>query len=680
MWGLFFIAFLIGPVRMLHGLDLMPGDLGDARLNNYFLENIYQFIAGNSPSLIHLNFFSPFPFVLGFSDNLFGVSPIYLLFRVITSESDTAFQLWFYCSYLLNYVAAYWGLRLLGISPIASICGALIFSFCLPVSAKIAHVQLAYRFFIPLCISYFYLFLGQRKNRYLFYSAAWLVWGYYCSIYLGIFTTLFLIISLIIYLSFDLIINRKASDFKGGWFKDIRLGHIKNYVLILLALIAVMVLLMYPYFFASKLYGFKRNFSEILMMLPSVKNYFLADKSLLWGSYSTLIEESHFFRHEKQLFIGLVPMTLLLISLFIKKNKFGLTRVVFFASLILTILITLKFGQQTSLWEFIAKLPLLDSLRAMGRIILVLLFPIAYLCAIVVQSIEKNPGKIFHFLIFSIFFGLLVETMASNQGVVVPKSEWRARIADEKKRLPDNIPADAILFFAQREGEGANHLDELDAMWVSMALSKPTFNGYSGNFPPGYQLNFGKNCLELPRRVISYLNFKKQLNAENYSELIQRVLPIGFQNCQKEWFLDRPNISSSIKPYTAEEFRNLSINFQSASYINGYISFKVDIKNQGHEKISGFSLSGHPISLSYRLLNKSGLPIGASGWDSRYPLLADIPADGKLQFMFEIPVPATPPAYIELSLVQEGIFWGHDIGVTPKRISWVDLQSFRALH
>lgn len=36
---------------------MMPGDIIDARLNNYFLEHIYQFLNGNAHSLWHL----PFP-------------------------------------------------------------------------------------------------------------------------------------------------------------------------------------------------------------------------------------------------------------------------------------------------------------------------------------------------------------------------------------------------------------------------------------------------------------------------------------------------------------------------------------------------------------------------------------------------------------------------------------------
>lgn len=208
LWGVFIIAFLLGPVRMLQGLDLMPGDFGDSRLNNYFLENIYQYILGNTQSLVHLNFFGLFPYVLGFSDNLFGASPIYLFFRVVTGESDTAFQIWFYFSYLANYFAAYWGLRLLGISPLAAIVGSLVFTFSLPVSGKIAHAQLGYRFCVPLVIAYFYLFLERGNIRLFLYSIAWLAWGFYCSIYIGVFTSLFLVMMLFVFLAIGLCTKR----------------------------------------------------------------------------------------------------------------------------------------------------------------------------------------------------------------------------------------------------------------------------------------------------------------------------------------------------------------------------------------------------------------------------------------------------------------------------------------
>jgi hypothetical protein len=37
---LFIAAFLLVPIAQSNFMAMMPGDLGDARLNNYFLENI----------------------------------------------------------------------------------------------------------------------------------------------------------------------------------------------------------------------------------------------------------------------------------------------------------------------------------------------------------------------------------------------------------------------------------------------------------------------------------------------------------------------------------------------------------------------------------------------------------------------------------------------------------------
>jgi len=44
----FTLAFYFIPVSQFNGLVLMPGYIGDARLNNYFLENVFRFLTGES--------------------------------------------------------------------------------------------------------------------------------------------------------------------------------------------------------------------------------------------------------------------------------------------------------------------------------------------------------------------------------------------------------------------------------------------------------------------------------------------------------------------------------------------------------------------------------------------------------------------------------------------------------
>jgi hypothetical protein len=59
--ALFTVVFLLVPDAQLNGLELVFGDIGDARLNNYFLENVYQYVLGNAELLWSPHFFYPFP-------------------------------------------------------------------------------------------------------------------------------------------------------------------------------------------------------------------------------------------------------------------------------------------------------------------------------------------------------------------------------------------------------------------------------------------------------------------------------------------------------------------------------------------------------------------------------------------------------------------------------------------
>jgi len=200
---LLIICFIVGPLWQLDFFSKMPGDLVDARLNNYFLERIFQYLNNRSFSLFDPGFFYPYPFVAGFSDNLFGASPIYLCARYLSLSPEEAFQLWFISSYLTNYISAYLALKIFGLSNDGSAIGAVLFTFGLPATAQMGHAQLQYRFGVPLAIVFFNKFLKLYDWRALIYSSLWLYWQFLCSIYLGFFTATFMI-SMVI---FQILIN-----------------------------------------------------------------------------------------------------------------------------------------------------------------------------------------------------------------------------------------------------------------------------------------------------------------------------------------------------------------------------------------------------------------------------------------------------------------------------------------
>jgi hypothetical protein len=524
----FTTCFYFVPYLQLNHFSNLPGDLGDSRLNHYFLENIYLFFAGRSPSLLNLSFFYPFPFILGFSDNLFGSYPIYFLARLFTKHPEQAFGIWYAMSYVVNFSSTYYVLRKLNMSNEASITGAIIFTFAFPVSAQTSHVQLAYRFAAPMAILGTIQFLRDQSWRSLLTSLIWVTWQFYCSIYLGFFLSLMICAIYIVYGFRIFLLYRNSQNvihpFLEGWQK-LEMRSQTFFLCCLLALILCLTALFYPYLKVSELYEAKRSLTEIAGMLPTAGSYILMEESWLWrflGGYVSAIP----MRHEHQIFFGAVSIALALIGLIfgsIKRN--GLAFPLLAGALIFLIVLTLNFNGH-SLWLYFADLPLASAIRAMTRISLVLLFPIAYLGAVAVDFIPKKLTFVKYALILGVIFEF--STVRINSSTI---EEWRKHKAIAMAGVPEDLPASSILFFAQHPSQSIPN-QELDAMWAALSLGFPTLNGYSGNIPPGYTREYGKDCVEISRRLKSYVIFSGSANPDkDYRDLIKRVVPIGFNGC-----------------------------------------------------------------------------------------------------------------------------------------------------
>lgn len=668
LWPILFfvVAFFAVPMTQLQGLSLMPGDIGDSRLNNYFLENIYQFVAGKSDSLWHLPFFYPFPYVLGFSDNLFGSSPAYILARLFTGQADTAFQIWFLFGYLANFCAAYYALRRLRGSALASTIGALIFAFALPTTAHAGHVQLHYRFGIPLAIVFYSEFLNLKYWRYFIISGSWLVWQFYAGVYMGFFTLL-LIATMTLSYGVMVWIERKTSlknifsPFWSSWQAQSNKQKL-NYLGAGAFLLLLMCLLFYPYLQVSHLYGAKRSWSEIATMLPRSQSYLLSDASFLWSNPDSRIFANIPMRHEHQMFMGMVPLSLALVGFWVGISaKQGNSFYLMGGMLGFAIVLTISVGG-FSFWYLLCKLPLASVIRAMTRLDQAILFPIAYFAGVAVDYLKANFSLGVK-TVLVLILPLLIFEFSMTSMYTSSKATWRQRIKDVEKNTPSNVSRDGVFFYAQRSGPF--YADELDAMWVSLAHGVKTMNGYSGIFPPGsgYELEYGTDCSVIPKRVLSYLSFNQQSgDSEAYRALMSRIVPIGFEDCDPAWALAPPSITSSDRIYTPEQFRLLRLESGEIQQADLRKRMQIIIENAGDFSFSAKSGVGKPIRFSWRFLDVNGIPLG--GWAPRRDIPFDIPAAGTLsvQIPFNQPIPQEAVS-VQVTLVQEMEFWAHDIGV-----------------
>jgi len=670
-FALFVAAFLASPFGTLDHLTVMPGNIGDARLNNYFLENVYLFLSGGSRSLWSPPFFYPFPYVLGFSDNLFGAAPVYVIARWIVGEPDTAFQVWFLFAYMANFVAARYALKRLEIGDLGASIGALIFTFALPVTAHAGHAQLHYRFGLPLALAFFTNFLVEKRWQLLLATCAWTTWQFYCGVYVGFFTLLLLGAQAVVHLLVQLASSKRGAvaacrrDFRQSWAAQDRQSK-GVFFLGMLVLAGLLLVLFYPYLQVSRLYETKRTWEEISTMLPRPQSYFLADASRLWASPDSAFFSGIPMRHEHQMFVGMVPLLLALCGLVMGLRSTDRQRVLLLGgSLVVAIAVTLYVGGY-SLWYLFHKLPLASAIRAMSRLDLALLFPVAYLAALAVDGLRaRTGGKI---LILLVLFPMIVFESSSTNKDVSLKTVWRQRLFEADARITQPLPEDAILFMSRRSGLSSS--DELDAMWVALHRSVKTMNGYSGGLPPGFAVEYGDECAEVPRRVIAYMTFKHATtDISLYKALISRVVPIGFAGCEAKWFSELPPLTISTRVYTTEELRHLRYEIagrgrdERGSYVD------VRLENKGDISFSARSAVGRPLRLSWRFLDASGSPV--SGFERRKDLQFDVPAHGEASVRILIDsTMQIEGGTLEVSLVQEGEFWAHDIGVPIARYQW----------
>src|SRR5579871_2971771 len=144
------LGLALVPLRAMGwNLHRIPGDLVDARFNNYVLEHGHHWLTGRERSFWDAPFFLPEPNVIAYSDCHLGTLPLYALFRFAGADRETAFQLWALAQFALNYLCCAWVLRRFGFGRVAATAGAYVFAFGMPVVGQINHLQLAPRFLVP---------------------------------------------------------------------------------------------------------------------------------------------------------------------------------------------------------------------------------------------------------------------------------------------------------------------------------------------------------------------------------------------------------------------------------------------------------------------------------------------------------------------------------------------------
>jgi hypothetical protein len=291
-----------------------------------------------------------------------------------------------------------------------------------------------------------------------------------------------------------------------------------------------------------------------------------------------------------------------------------------------------------------------------------MLLPLGIIAAIAIDSVQQR-FKIWQ-IRWAMLIALVLLVVAESifyQPYSTGISKWVDRQNDLKLRLPTYDLKDPIIFVTGNPDDPHLKAVELDGMIFAQDRHLSTLNGYSGNTPPGYLDPLP--CISFQNRLNAYFDFFKKSNLNNDS-LANRVVLMPLVPCAGAFTLAT---NKTINEALASKIR-LSI---QAEVNTADLLVAVTIENASEEIFSTLSTKG-PIRLSWRFipLDTEGQRKENPAWIERRGLNFALKPGQKEIETLTIALPAQAGRYqLEVSLVQEGVAWFHDLGmVVPKHL------------
>lgn len=493
-WPRFILPFFMGLLGIcfynlsVTGFDLqyVPGDSGDARFINYLLEHGYRYMNGSEAHFWNVPFMYPQQNVLAFSDHMIGTAPIYGFFRWLGNDRETAYQLWWITNSLLNFVCCYIVLLKLLHHPIAAVLGAFIFAFGLFNQSQMSYLQMNTRFAVPFIFYYAWQMVHQPRIYHYAMYGIWLCIQFYCVIYTGLLS---FYLSLML-MGITILVQRDFTPVKFYLGKK----NILWWLLVTVIVVLLLYLLLEPYIAISKITGL-RYYKEVVPTLPLLSSYFFAH----FSSYPW-----HFLSHHLQdtpgwflqnIFPGALPLlafftsVVLLVYQRFKKQKPEKTLLVFFLLTTLTFLLFTRTAGNQSLFAVIFKLPGINSMRVLSRVMHVELFLLVFLMGwlIVYFLKQQNKNRVVLIGIVLFLFTMGDNLFAPQASLRTAKKDLHARTERITYKAREVLKQDGMshiknLALVSETAENVAFV-HLDAMLAAQELNMNCINGYSSYCP-----------------------------------------------------------------------------------------------------------------------------------------------------------------------------------------------------
>ena len=495
-FGFYFLFLILGLIiffyfMFLSNFDLIAGRGEYSKYFNYILEHSWLWLRQVAPNYY---FWSP-PFnypqahSLALCDSLIGIMPFYWIFRFLSLNPFTSFQVLIIFLSVLNYTTFYYLLKYkFKFLALASSVASFVFAFSLMRYYRIDEISYFTQFYTILAVI-FLLSVNENnskiKNHICFLLfAIFMVLQFYSCFSLGFFICFIGTVGLIIAL-----LPKTGRDFVTHFFK--------SYYKMFLFYILVIFLLLTPLSYNFVCTGVMRTYFQLIQNVSNfivwIRNLSILDSFFFDNFYYVgYIRSSEF-----SLGIGIFTLIFSLIGLWKIKYSKGV------CVLLLMFIFLISCGYSAIfLWKILYfLLPGSEMLDSITRVSFVALIILAFGIGVLIQYLQNNVVKNKVVTLIIMLFVVLFIVVEHIPFVKDKNSAWQNYVCSKKEfilqleKISKKIPKDCKIIDLKFEPYNYERLGDVDlkvkrikmqkeeklfGMWVSIINNKRTSNGFLG--------------------------------------------------------------------------------------------------------------------------------------------------------------------------------------------------------
>ncbi len=475
--------------------DRLFGDAADGLLNNMLTEHWFQVLLGKE-KWSDLIIFYPTTNTISYTDMALGFSFPYVLFRFFGMNLFLANKISLICIHCFGSLCFAWLLhKKCRASVLWTLIGVTVFSYSGAYYSLLNHTQMFAISYIPFIVLMLWNYFEKQESRkriaYMLLAVTGIVLLFYTAFYVGYFLAVFCIVFALCYLVYAAVCGREKVKASFEFMKK----RILEMILYMAYAVALLVPFLIAYLPTMKSMG-DRDWGIILEGSPQIGNLIdMSTNTVLYGKALQLLGYKGNSTVEGDVNFSIITIALLLLVTFWYLRKSDKTDsferfliIVCLCSCLVSTVLVIRVSEYSLWYLFYKFVPGASALRAMMRYYLFLHLPIGFLIAYCGSKIcGKNSLKS-----TSIVAILFLLVLTGNMKYTTTHSWNISKELEALKNVPDPPKECEIAYFTNDKGDIERFFPfiQMKAWEIANDKGVKTINGYSGNYPDGWGLEY----------------------------------------------------------------------------------------------------------------------------------------------------------------------------------------------